>query len=188
MLAPAEDARVTELCELLKPVKSVTLALQKNDMDMGTVRLLLDELIKSMDNGFDARKKYVHMNSTITKNKDFEHGIVKITNGAELSLSVSEALAVKQLRKCADIDAVELGQEYETLIDFATEVLKKQRLDVKTEKYVDCSFLMLTSNHMERLFNPAGFAYDDLQKTSCPYVWSTRSSSCTTKDIGTQRS
>ena len=74
---------------------------QKSDMDMGTARLLLDELIKSMDNSFDARKKYVHMISTITKNKDSQNGIVEVTNGADLSLSVPEALAVKQLRKCA---------------------------------------------------------------------------------------
>ena len=31
-------------------------------------RLLLDELIESMDDSFDALEKYVHMNSTITKN------------------------------------------------------------------------------------------------------------------------
>ena len=78
-----------------------------------------------MDNSFDAQKKYVDMNSTITKNKDFENGIVKITNGAELSLSASVASAVKQLRKCGDIDEVELDQENETPIDFATEILKK---------------------------------------------------------------
>ena len=125
---------------------------QKSDMDMGTARLLLDELIKSMDNSFDARKKYVHMISTITKNKDFQNGIVEVTNGADLSLSVPEALAVKQLRKCAHIEAVELDQENETPIDFDTEVLKKRRLSVKTEKYVDRS----------------GFAYDDLWKTILP--------------------
>ena len=168
MLAPAEDVRVKQLCELHKPAKSVTLALQKSDMDMGSARFLLDGLIKSINNSFDACKKYVHMNSTITKNKVFENGIVKITNEAELSLSVSEALALKQLRNCADIDKVELDQENETPIDFATEVLKKQRLDVKTEKYVDCSLLMPTSNHIERLFSAAGIAYDDLRKNILP--------------------
>ena len=83
-------------------------------------------------------------------------------------LSVSEALAEKQLSRCADFDAVELDQENETPIDFATGVLKKRRLDVKTEKYADCSFIMPTSNHMERLFSAAGFAYDDLRKNILP--------------------
>ena len=125
MLAPAEDARVKELRELLKPAESVTLALQKSDMDMGSARLFLDGLIKFRNNSFDACKKNVHMNSTITKNKVFQKWHRQDLNGSELSLSVSEALAMKQLGNCADIDKVELDQENETPIDFATEVLKK---------------------------------------------------------------
>ena len=108
------------------------------------------------------------MKKTLTKTKNFEKGIVKNTNGAELSSNVSETLAMKKLRKCADIDKVELDQQNETPIDFATEVLKKRRLDVNTEKYVDCSFLMPTSNHIERLFSAAGNAYNDLRKNILP--------------------
>ena len=47
---------------------------------MGNARLSLDKLIKSMDDSFDGRKKYVHMSSIITNNKDFKNVIVKFRN------------------------------------------------------------------------------------------------------------
>ena len=75
---------------------------------MVNARLLLDEMITSMDNSFDARIENVHIISTITKYEVFENDNLKSINGAELSLKLSEPLAVNKLRKCADIDALEL--------------------------------------------------------------------------------
>ena len=164
MLCPAEDARLKELGELLEPLKSVTLALQRSDMDMASARLLLDEIIKKVS--IDGRKKYIHVNSSIVKNKDFENGVVKILNSDE-NLTLQENLAVKKLRLHVQ-EVEEMGKENEVPLDFAMEILRKRRCERRSDKYLDCRFLVPTSNLMERLFSRAGYAYDDLRRKIQP--------------------
>ena len=47
LLSPVEDNEVKELSKTMVPMKSVTLALQRDEMDMASVRLLFDELLAS---------------------------------------------------------------------------------------------------------------------------------------------
>ena len=77
MLSPSENQKVNELSLLLKPIKSVTVAMQKSDLDLASTRTLLDELFKCVPN-LDSNKKYIYPNASIVKNKDFENGIVKV--------------------------------------------------------------------------------------------------------------
>ena len=66
---------------------------------------------------------------------------------------------------------------------------EKWRFEVKTEKNVDQSFLMPTSNQSYGTTSALrGLHTMICGKTSCPCVWSSRSSSCTIVDTGTQRS
>ena len=50
MLSPSENQRVNESSLLLKPIKSVTVAMQKSDLALASTRTLLDELIKCVPN------------------------------------------------------------------------------------------------------------------------------------------
>ena len=100
------------------------------------------------------------------KNKDFENGVVKILNSDE-NLTLQENLAVKKLRLHVQ-EVEEMGKENEVPLDFAMEILRKRRCERRSDKYLDCRFLVPTSNLMERLFSRAGYAYDDLRRKIQP--------------------
>ena len=101
MLSPSENQRVNEITLLLKPIKSVTVAMQKSDQDLASTRTLLDELFKCVPN-LDSNKKYIYPNASTVKNKDFENGRVKVSNGRDDCLSVQENIAMKKFRKTVD--------------------------------------------------------------------------------------
>ena len=57
LLSPVEDNEVKELSKTMVPLKSVTLALQRDEMDMASVRLLFDELLRTIPK-LDAKDRY----------------------------------------------------------------------------------------------------------------------------------
>ena len=82
-----------------------------------------------------------------------ENAIVKLQSGDECALNVNENLACKKLRRTSDIEC-----EFPQTDDFAGNVLAKKKKDTKQMKYIPCSFILPTSNHLERFFSAAGFA------------------------------
>ena len=64
LLSPKEELEIEQLVKILEPMKSVTIALQRSDMDMDSARTLFDELLKTVEN-FDRNKKYIHKNCAI---------------------------------------------------------------------------------------------------------------------------
>ena len=66
------------------PLKFVTLALQRDDMDMESVRRLFSELLRTIPK-LDAKDRYLKPNSQIIKCPDFEQGIVKWGGGSYVS-------------------------------------------------------------------------------------------------------
>ena len=79
-------------------LKSVTLALQRDDMDRASVRHLLDELLR-INPKLDAKDRYLKPNSQIVKCPVFEQNIVKVSNGNEAAMSVNELLTCRKLQK-----------------------------------------------------------------------------------------
>ena len=77
--------------------------------------------------------------------------------------SVTIALAYKKLRRTSDIEC-----EFPQTDDFAGNVLAKKKKDTKQMKYIPCSFILPTSNHLERFFSAAGFASNDYRKSTLP--------------------
>ena len=106
LLSPFENNDAKELSKSLRPLKSVTLALQREDIDMASVRLLFDELLRKVPN-LDPRKRYINVNCDIAKNPEFESGVVKILNSEEGSMSVNEQLSYRKLRKSNAVDVEE---------------------------------------------------------------------------------
>ena len=162
LLSPKEELEIEQLVKILEPMKSVTIALQRSDMDMDSARTLFDELLKTVEN-FDRNKKYIHKNCAIAKNNSFENSIVKLQSGDECALNVNENLACKKLRRTSDIEC-----EFPQTDDFAGNVLAKKKKDTKQMKYIPCSFILPTSNHLERFFSAAGFASNDYRKSTLP--------------------
>ena len=118
--------------------------------------------VKEYEN-FDRNKKYIHKNCAIAKNNSFENAIVKLQSGDECALNVNENLACKKLRRTSDIEC-----EFPQTDDFAGNVLAKKKKDTKQMKYIPCSFILPTSNHLERFFSAAGFASNDYRKSTLP--------------------
>ena len=81
----------------------------------------------------------------------------------ECALNVNENLACKKLRRTSDIEC-----EFPQTDDFAGNVLAKKKKDTKQMKYIPCSFILPTSNHLERFFSAAGFASNDYRKSTLP--------------------
>ena len=52
--------------------------------------------------------------------------------------------------------------------DFASVILKKRQKLCPVTKYVDCRFLLPTSNLLERFFSTAGYASSDLRQRLLP--------------------
>ena len=163
LFSPVEDNQVKELNKALLPMKSVTLALQRNEMDMVSARLLFDELLRQTKE-LDVKRKYIPQNCEIASNKDFENGTVKILNGEENALTVGEQLACRKLRKTNVQDIEEIEDE-----DFASQVLAKRQKQAPKLKYISCKFLLPTSNILARFFSSAGYAFDELGQNLTPY-------------------
>ena len=98
LLSPKENSEVDCLFSELKDLNSVSVALQKEKLDMSTARLLIDETAKKFPK-LDPENKYLGKNARIVKNKHFETGIVKILDGKENELSLTEILQCKRLKK-----------------------------------------------------------------------------------------
>ena len=87
---------------------------------------------------------------------------MKASNESDENLTLQENLAVKKLRLHVQ-KVEEIGKENEVPFDFATEILRTRRSERRSDKNMDCRFLVPTSNLMERLFSRAGYAYDDMR-------------------------
>lgn len=101
LLAPKEDAEVDKLMKEVKTLNSVTVALQRESIDMASVRLLFNEILKNFPD-LDKNNKYLSQNSAIVKDKHFEAGVVKIQEGNEEGLSLAEKVACARLSKAND--------------------------------------------------------------------------------------
>ena len=99
MLSPSENRRVTVLSLFVKPIKSVTVAMQEPDLDLDSTWTLLDEFIKCVHK-LDSNKKQIYLNARIDMIKDFENGIVKVSSGREGCLSVQENSHEKTEKIC----------------------------------------------------------------------------------------
>ena len=90
MLSPQENVVIQTLTDSLAPLKSVTIALQRSDIDIAGARLLLDQLLNVKN--LDSQGKYITTDCDIAKNPQFESGVIKILNDEEMTMSIGEGL------------------------------------------------------------------------------------------------
>ena len=103
--------------------------------------------------------------SSFVHDKTFENGIRKILEGKENLLTATEKQSVT---------ALEIEQKKETEAgtsnDFAESLLKKRKIEKTGLKscYMNCKFLVPTSNIIERFFSSATFSYNHLRRKIMP--------------------
>ena len=74
-----ENSILGEIHQSMQKLKSITLALQKENTDISNIRFLFDEIIKD----FCGLASHCETESPIVHSKDFENALVKILNNRE---------------------------------------------------------------------------------------------------------
>ena len=69
LLFPVQDGEVEELIKSVAPKKSVTVVLQRNEIEVASTRLLFAELLRQIEK-LDFKKKYIHKNCDIARRKE----------------------------------------------------------------------------------------------------------------------
>ena len=100
------------------------------------------------------------------KNKHFETGVVKILDGKENELNLTEIVQCKRLKKHEDDEENQTPVIVES--DFAKAILQTRQKKGDESKYLNCRFLFPTSDISERFFNAAGYAPNDLRQNITP--------------------
>ena len=121
----------------------MSIALQKEKLDMSTARMLIDETAKKFPK-HNPENKYLGKNARIVNDKHFETGIVKILDGKGNELSFTKFLQYKRLKKHEDDEENQTPVIVES--DFAEEILQKMQKKGDESKYPNCRFLFPTSN------------------------------------------
>ena len=120
LLSPGENATVQQLHKKLQDLNSITMELQKDDMDLSKVRKLFNAVVED----FPIMSKYLLENSEIIQNPEFENAIVKAIDSKPLD--GNEQMLLKDFKKTSDISVVSVASTTES---YAERVLKKQKLE-----------------------------------------------------------
>ena len=165
LLSPREEAAIEKLNEDMKILNSVTVALQRENLDLSNVRMLFNETLKKYPE-LDRNNEYIVKDASIVKSKHFENGIIKILEGRENEMKMTEKVQCGRLKKAEDDDS-DFGTE-ENEDDFASAVLRKRRKRCGDSIYMNCQFLQPTSNLTERFFSMAGYSSSDYRQRITP--------------------
>ena len=151
MLSAREENDLQLLNETMQKFNSVTIALQRESIDISEVRVLFNEIIRHDVN----MGTYLSSNAGIIHSKTFESALVKILDNREHELFLNEKESVNKLLKQSEITPVSIVHD----LDFASKLLKKRKLEKMSSdsRYVNCKFLVPTSNIAERYFSAVDF-------------------------------
>jgi len=160
LLSPAENLAVRDLYDELKRFNSVSLALQKDETNLATVRILFDALIDKQP----SLSKYLSSESSIVCSPAFESGVCKFVAGKFNACASDEEKAALSIfsRQASNSSRHAVSSD-----DFATSVIKYQKLN-ETESDIDLPFIPPTSNMCERLFSMVGHVFSDSRSSLQP--------------------
>ena len=122
LLNARENQKVLEVHENMKVLDSVTLALQRESIDLSSTRLLFDEVVNRVPE-LDMDMKYLAPNASIIASPNFENGVIKILDKNEANLTIREKEECQSLRSCTAV----LPSVSASSSDFATRVLESKR-------------------------------------------------------------
>ena len=89
LLSPRKEAANEKLNEATKILNSVTVALQRENLDLSNVRMLFNETLRNIPE-LDRNNEYIVKDASIVKSKHFENGIIKILEGRKNEMKMTE--------------------------------------------------------------------------------------------------
>ena len=168
---PKEMLLINSLNESLARLRSITVALQRENLDLSESRFLFQQILQEPQ--YFPMKKYLDVNATIIHNPVFETAICKIQEGKENTLGVEEEGQIDVLKRSCDVVEIQnISAEDED--DFASHLLKKRKIEKRRSgesresKYLSTKFLLPTSNILERFFSKADYAFSDYRQRLLP--------------------
>ena len=160
-----ENAEISQIHEHLKKLKSITLTLQKENINLTDVRYLFDEVINLYSN----MKDTLGEEAKIVHSPTFEKALVKIQDEKLNEITAAEERAVMNLRLSTDNgEEIPTASESDASDDFATTLLLKKRKLDRNARYMNTTFILPTSNIAERFFSCATYALNDLRQSLSP--------------------
>lgn len=129
------------------------------------VRIIFDGVVED----YPVFSYYLSTSSTIVNNSHFESGVAKIMKKEYSTLTENEKNATVALKKeCTRTDNVcnDFNNSLDELIS-----RKRRRNSKEHEQYIDCSFLVATSNTVERLFSQCKYVLTDQRKSMPPIIF-----------------
>ena len=159
-LKPALETKALRLFKHLELLQSVTMALQSDDLDLRTSRLLLDSLISDFEGVHSCFEKYLAIDARVNKEHEFQSGLLKIVNKKEHELDEYEKAALTKFEMPIDLtnnNSVATSiEEIESNNDltYSEKIIRKDQLTRKLSqhdntyisKYVDISYCAGLSN------------------------------------------
>ena len=155
---------VSRLIENCANLKSVTLALQRSNIDLHDAGILFDSLLEDNDN--EVFQKYLEADANIVHSPNFEGGIVQILNYQnDFSDDEKTAMNCLEVTESSDVRKVSNANG-----DYPEDRLRAKRAtpECVQAQYMNCKFILPTSNLLERFFSSAGFAFNDCRKILLP--------------------
>ena len=118
---------------------------------------------------YEEFQRYLPSSATIVHSPNFDNGVFKILQDTEAELSPEEVSAVRILKVQSIASQSQQSDFSEDTHDFASLCLKKRKIsDFPRQQYVDCRFLLPTSNIIERFFSTAGYTFNDYRQSLLP--------------------
>ena len=165
---PRENSDLDDLQEKLPTLRSVTVALQGENVDLSDVKALCGVLLSTYAEPEFA--EYLHQDAETAHSKSFESAIVKLLPKQEEELIEDEKQELTALLIKDGCPVPEIVDSDE--IDFVVKCLNKRRIEraaeLKNAKYTDARFFLSTSDLLENFFSSAGFAYGEHRQSLLP--------------------
>ena len=168
--SPVQNSDIHELSEKLVKLKSVTVALQGEDIDLCDARALFDEILEEYKE--PEFKRYLDKKAQIVHCKAFDNAVVKCLSGNLETMSAEELVALVPLQIQAKQILPPSEKTTKSSEDFGTSIIKKRRTEnrqaTNQQKYLDARFLVPTADKLERFFSSAGIAFNDFRQSLLP--------------------
>ena len=151
--SPVQNSDIDELSEKLVKLKSVTVALQGEDIDLCDARALFDEILEEYKE--PEFKRYLDKKAQIVHCKAFDNAVVKCLSGNLETLS-AELVALVPLQIQAKQILPPSEKTTKSSEDFATSIIKKRRTENKQatnqQKYLPRCKVPCTYGRQARTF------------------------------------
>ena len=163
---PSRRRQLEVLMKHFKKFQSITKNLQQQGLTPAIVR----PVFKAVVEDYPEMGEYLGDTATTVCSPDFENGLVKLINGWSGSMTADKKAATKMLKiegsESSDTDRIE-----EKLGYFDPCKRRKVSTAKKESIYIDCSFIVVTSNTVERLFSTCKHVLTDSRKSMSPIMF-----------------